>query len=112
MSTCLSVCVYMYIYIYIYTYIHTYIHTYTPYNIIYCLGPRATRGKQWHAGNRHLRNHLRFPVACSNLFSVAFSNGISLASGISQRIVAGPVICLLELFNGLSVAFSDGFSFV
>ena len=37
----------------------------------------------------------------------AFSNGLSLVSGVFQRIVTFRV-CLLEMPNGLSVACSDG----
>ena len=44
-----------------------------------------------HTRNQHLRNHRGISVACSNECSVAFSNGISLFSGIFQRFVTCPV---------------------
>ena len=48
-------------------------------------------GNILHTRNQHIRNHRRFPVTFSNGCSVAFSNGISLVSGMFQRIVTFPV---------------------
>ena len=49
------------------------------------------RGKLLHTRDQHLRNHRGFSVACSNGYALAFSDIISLFSGISQRIVTCPV---------------------
>ena len=69
---------------------------------------------------RNYTCQLCFPQKCN--FSVAFSNGITLFSGIFQRNFAVQWYfpkdrhlssgLLLELSNGISVAFSNGFSFV
>ena len=44
-----------------------------------------------HARNRRLRNHRGLSVVFPSGFSVAFSRGISLFSGIVQRIITFPV---------------------
>ena len=49
------------------------------------------RGKILHSRNRHLGNHRGFSVAFSDGCSVACSNKSSLVSGMLQRIVTFPV---------------------
>ena len=51
----------------------------------------SIRGKIVHTRNRHLRNNRGFSEAFSNGCSVTFSNNLSLANGISRRIVTFPV---------------------
>ena len=53
--------------------------------------PREPRGKRLHTRNRHLGNPRGFSMASPNGLSAAFSSGISLVSGISQRIATCPV---------------------
>ena len=74
-------------------------------------GLRLRRGKILHTRNRHLRNHRGLSVACSNGCSVAFSNRLSLFSGIFQRIDTSPVDVTGDV-NGFSVTCSNGFSLV
>ena len=62
---------------------------------------RADRGKLVHTRNQHLSNHCGVPVAFSNGCSVVFSNKMSLAGGMFQRIVTCPVdlywICPMDV---------------
>ena len=90
----IHVCIYIYIYTHVYVYIYTHICIY-----IYIYIEREIYTYVYiyiyiyimHTGNRHLGNHRGFSVALSNRCLVACSNGISLVSGISQRIVTFPV---------------------
>ena len=84
-----------YVRTYVHTYVRTYIRTYILYTYIYIyiyiyLRYIVLRGKRLHAGNRHLRNR-GFSVAFSNGCSVACSNIIALVSGMFHRIVTFPV---------------------
>ena len=87
-TICMHICIHLspslYIYICMYVYIYIYIVSLYIYIYIY-------RGKLLHTRNRHLKTHRGFSVACSNECSVAFSNIISLLSGVSQRIASFPV---------------------
>ena len=49
------------------------------------------RGRILHTRNQHLGNHRGFSVALPDGLSVAFSNGLSIVSGIFPRIVPCPV---------------------
>ena len=60
------------------------------------------RGKRLHVRNQHLRNHRRFPVACSNGLSAAFSNGYSrlqLLVALLAQVHLSVVTILLVIIN-------------
>ena len=63
-----------------------------------------------HNRNRHLRSDRGLSVACSHGCPVAFSNTISMFSGIFQRIATCPVDCYWNCPMDFSGAFSDGCS--
>ena len=106
-----------YVRTYVHTYVRTYIRTYILYTHIYIyiyiyiyLRYIVLRGKRLHAGNRHLRNR-GFSVAFSNGCSVACSNIIALVSGMFHRIVTFPVDSIGNVQRMFSGVFQWNLSF-
>ena len=94
-NTYIHTYIHTYMHAYIHTcmhaYIHTYIHTYI--RVTSIRRKRDGRGELLHSRNRHLRNHCGFSLALFflNYFSVAFSNRLSLVSGVFQMVATFPV---------------------